>query len=136
MPNPDRDDKHVRFLELFTEDSGVQPREGTHMLRLQPKASGPLRYSRIEQLIDVSAVVPREGCTVDASFAFCSEFPKQASLYAIKIFAFDRSLETSGDVRGNLMEIAIADATRKFRVKTVIGGEREAFGWTCPPART
>ena len=99
------------------EGSGVQPREGRLMLRLEPKDSGPLPYRRIEQLIDVSAVVPPEGCTVEASFAFRSEFPKQESRYVIKIFAFDRSLETSGDVGGNLMEIAFADARRKFQVK-------------------
>ena len=84
------------------EDSGVQPREGRLMLRLEPKDSGPLPYRRIEQLIDVSAVVPPEGCTVEASFAFRSESEKQASRYHIKVFAFNRSLETSGDVRGDL----------------------------------
>ena len=49
MPNPDRDDKHVRFLQLFTEHEGA--------LRVFLRALLPSREAAAEAFQETSIVL-------------------------------------------------------------------------------
>jgi hypothetical protein len=67
---------------ISSEDSGVKPKQGRFMMKMLPVDHRP--FSRIEQIVDVSHLVPAEGGAVEFSAsAFCDGATKECKMILV-----------------------------------------------------
>ena len=91
-------------------DSAVKPKQGRFMMKMQPVEDR--RYSRIEQIVNVSHLVPAGGGTVKFSASsFCDGAANQSKvILVLRAFAMD-SEKISGST-GNLQDQVTSEARK------------------------